>query len=76
MTNDCLTELSKDYKIKKAYIWSDGCTAQYKGKHSFYYLDKHKDDVAVDVEIHFFCLRPRERRIGHRNWANLKKTQL
>ena len=54
MTNECLTELAKDYLIKKAYIWSDGCSAQYKGKHSFYYLDKHKEDVGVDVERHFF----------------------
>ena len=53
MTQDCIDILSKMYpneKWNKMYLWSDGCSSQYKGKNSFYYLDKFN----VPVERHFF----------------------
>lgn len=53
MTQDCIDILSKMHpneKWEKMYLWSDGCSSQYKGKNSFYYLDKFK----VPVERNFF----------------------
>ena len=53
MTQDCINILSEKYpneKWEKFYLWSDGCVSQYKGKSSFYYLDKFK----VEVERNFF----------------------
>ena len=53
MTVDCINEISRlypDIRWRKFYLWSDGCASQYKGKHSFYYLDKYN----VSVERHFF----------------------
>ena len=53
MTQDCidiLTELHPNETWNKIYLWSDGCSSQYKGKNSFFYLDKFK----VPVERNFF----------------------
>ena len=53
MTQDCINILSENYpneKWEKFYLWSDGCASQYKGKSSFYYLDKFE----VEVERNFF----------------------
>ena len=53
MTKDCIETLKTmhpEIEWTKFYIWSDGCAAQYKGKHSFYYLDK----FPVEVERNFF----------------------
>ena len=52
-TRDCIEYLKETFptsQLTKIYIWSDGCSAQYKGKHSFYYLDQ----LEVDVERNFF----------------------
>ena len=54
MTLECIEILQKKYptvKWTKAFLWSDGCAAQYKGKNSFYYLDK----FPLDVERNFFA---------------------
>ena len=53
MTKDCIEYMTKtfsDIKWQTFYIWSDGCTSQYKGRTSFYYLDKFQ----VDVQRNFF----------------------
>ena len=53
MTQDCINILSEKYpneKWEKFYLWSDGCVSQYKGKSSFYFLDKFQ----VEVERNFF----------------------
>ena len=53
ITKDCIDFVCKNlYWIQwhKFYVWSDGCTAQYKGKHSFYYLGK----FGVDIERNYF----------------------
>ena len=53
MTKDCIEYMTKTFseiKWQTFYIWSDGCTSQYKGKTSFYYLDKFQ----VDVQRNFF----------------------
>ena len=53
MTQDSIDILSKrhpDEKFENFYLWSDGCAAQYKGKHTFFYLDEYKGEV----ERHFF----------------------
>ena len=49
MTQECISILKKkhpDIQWKNIFIWSDGCAAQYKGKMSFYYLDK----IPLDIE--------------------------
>ena len=54
MTLDCITTLKDrhpEIKWTKLFIWSDGCASQYKGKHSFYYLDK----FPVQVERNYFA---------------------
>ena len=53
MTLDCIKILNEKHpgiEWTKFFIWSDGCAAQYKGKISFYYLDK----FPVVVERNFF----------------------
>ena len=59
MTLDCISILKEKHpliKWTKFFIWSDGCASQYKGKNSFYYLDKFRDGVdGVDVERNFFA---------------------
>ena len=53
MTNDCiriLSEMFPEVTMKKVYAWSDGCASQYKGKTSFYYLDK----CEIFIERNFF----------------------
>ena len=53
MTKECISilkEKHKEVKWKKFYLWSDGCSRQYKGKHSFFFLDKFD----VPVERNFF----------------------
>ena len=43
ITIDCIQHLINkfpDTEFKEVIIWSDGCSSQYKGKHSFYYLNK------------------------------------
>ena len=53
MTKDCINVLSKlfpEVQLKKVYVWSDGCASQYKGKTSFFYLDKFE----VIIERNFF----------------------
>ena len=53
MTKDCINILSKLFpgvQLKKVYVWSDGCASQYKGKTSFFYLDKFE----VIIERNFF----------------------
>ena len=54
ITQDCIAALADQHPTiewNKIYIWSDGCAAQYKGKTSFYYLDKY----AVPVERLYFA---------------------
>ena len=54
ITQDCISALKDQHPTiewKKIYIWSDGCAAQYKGKTSFYYLDKY----SVPVERIYFA---------------------
>ena len=54
ITKDCIEYLVKKFPKTtwtKLYIWSDGCTQQYKSKTSFYYLKKF--DIAV--ERNFFA---------------------
>ena len=53
ITNDCINLLSNmfpEVQMRKVYLWSDGCASQYKGKHSFFYLDKFE----VIIERNFF----------------------
>ena len=53
ITKDCIKELSSMYpneKWKKFFLWSDGCSAQYKGKNTFFFLDKFD----VEVERNYF----------------------
>ena len=53
ITKDCidiLLNLYPDIEWKKFFLWSDGCSAQYKGKHSFYFLSEYR----VQVERNFF----------------------
>ena len=53
MTKDCIDTLSNmhsNMKWEKIYLWSDGSASQYKGKHSFFYLDKFE----VPVECNFY----------------------
>ena len=53
MTQDVIDILSKmhpDEKWNKVYLWSDGSSSQYKGKKSFYYLNKFK----VPIERNYF----------------------
>ena len=53
ITKDCINYLIEEFpeiKWKKIYLWSDGCTQQYKSKTSFYYLKKFN----IDVERNFF----------------------
>ena len=53
MTKDCinvLSELFPEVQLKKVNVWSDGCASQYKGKTSFFYLDKFE----VIIERVFF----------------------
>ena len=43
MTLECISILKEKHpevEWKKIFLWSDGCAAQYKGKISFYYLNK------------------------------------
>ena len=54
ITRDCINHVKEKYpetNWKKAYVWSDGCTQQYKSKTSFYYLKKFHD---IDIERNFF----------------------
>ena len=54
MTLDCLStlkEMHPEIEWTKTYIWSDGCASQYKGKISFYYLNK----FPIAVERNFFA---------------------
>ena len=54
MTLECLSilkEMHPEIEWTKAFIWSDGCAAQYKGKISFYYLNK----FPIEVERNFFA---------------------
>ena len=53
MTKDCIDTLSKmhtDVKWNNIYLWSDGCASQYKGKHSFFYLDQY----GTNIQRNFF----------------------
>ena len=52
ITKDCMEILSTRTRVQwtKIYIWSDGCASQYKGKHSFFFLQKLK----IPAECHFF----------------------
>ena len=53
MTQDSIAILSEMYPNemwKKMYLWSDGCSAQYKSKTSFYFLDKY----TLPIERNFF----------------------
>ena len=52
ITSDCIKYLSDKFelKLKKLYLWSDGCTSQYKGKTSFYYLANYN----IEIERNFF----------------------
>ena len=47
---DILSERHPDEKWEKFYLWSDGCTSQYKGKSSFFFLDQFD----TRVERNFF----------------------
>ena len=43
ITKDCIDYLRETFPAidwHKVIMWSDGCCSQYKGKHSFYYLNK------------------------------------
>lgn len=43
ITKDCIQliiEKFPEVNFRKFYLWSDGCSSQYKGKHNFYYLSK------------------------------------
>ena len=54
ITKDCIEYLVKNFPETtwtKIYIWSDGCTQQYKSKTSFYYLKKFD----IEVERNFFA---------------------
>ena len=55
ITSDCIKSLSNDFNLslKKIYLWSDGCTSQYKGKTRFYYLDKYEIDIERICLGHF-----------------------
>ena len=53
ITKDCIDILIKKHPTiewKKVILWSDGCAAQYKGKHSFFFLDK----LPIPAERNFF----------------------
>ena len=39
-------------KFSKCYLWSDGCTAQYKGKNTFFHLSK--PDSLFTCERHYY----------------------
>ena len=48
VTQDSMDILSKRHpeeKWGKFYLWSDGCTSQYKGKSSFFFLDQYNPQV-------------------------------
>ena len=45
----CLQEKYAEESFNKFFLWSDGCSAQYKGKHSFFHLCQKQD-----VERNFF----------------------
>ena len=48
MTKDCIQHVVKyfsEVKFVKVFIWSDGCSAQYKGKVSFWYLNRLKVEL-------------------------------
>ena len=54
MTLDCIKILKEKHpetEWTKGFLWSDGCASQYKGKNSFFYLDK----FPIAVERHFFA---------------------
>ena len=54
MTLECISILKEEHpeiEWSKIFLWSDGCAAQYKGKISFYYLNK----FPIDVERNFFA---------------------
>ena len=53
ITVDCINYLRKHFPgvvWKKIYLWSDGCTGQYKGKTSFWYLNQFD----IDIERNLF----------------------
>ena len=51
ITKDTIKILQDMFQIQLTtiYIWSDGCSSQYKGKNSFYYLSKMQN-----VQRHYF----------------------
>ena len=54
MSLDCISILKEKHcnvEWSKVFLWSDGCASQYKGKISFFYLDK----FPIDVERNFFA---------------------
>ena len=53
ITKDCINYLRENFPDvvwEKIYLWSDGCTGQYKGKTSFWYLNQFD----IDIERNFF----------------------
>ena len=53
VTKDCIEYFIKNFpqfQWHKVIIWSDGCVAQYKGKVSFWYLNKLKT-IFPQIEI-------------------------
>ena len=42
---DIVSKKHPEENFVKFYIWSDGCTGQYKGKSSFYFLDQYESRV-------------------------------
>ena len=54
MTLDCIKILKEKHSQTnwiKGFLWSDGCSSQYKGKNSFFYLD----NFPIAVERNFFA---------------------
>ena len=54
MSLECISILKEKHcnvEWSKVFLWSDGCASQYKGKISFFYLDK----FPIDVERNFFA---------------------
>lgn len=53
ITTDCIKYITVKFNVaswKNIYVWSDGCCSQFKGKTSFFYMEKSK----YKIERHFF----------------------
>ena len=58
VTNDCIEYITQnfpEFQWHKVIIWSDGCAAQYKGKISFWYLNKLKANFPkMEIQRNYF----------------------